>query len=278
MANLATVQQMLGDLTPADFICLPRDARDKVYQRHLVKTTGHVIIDEADDDDSLNPTIAKGVILRQEYFVGSDVAGCQIAEEARETYYTQNSFQVRSHWLCEFLSDSLANGESVPVEGLIRKITVMVDLQHPWEAGAFTSKLKNKKDKGKPEAVCDLEHLLKLKKAEWIGIKIEGGGAIDGSDLKTQQKIKEICNIIKKLINQFGGRFTIAKVRRSGGPFDAICHDIKAYWKRPTDQAKKRLQNGAALFEEIMQIQIEEWMRKVSRTITEEDLYWESLL
>lgn len=188
---------MLGDLTPADFIRLPRDARDKVYQFHLVKTTGHVIIDEADDDDSLNPTIAKGVILRQEYFVGSDAAGCQIAEEARETYYTQNSFEVRSHWLCEFVSDSLANGEPVPIEGLIRKITVTVNLQHLWEA----LEPKNRKDKGKAEAVGDLEHLLKLEKAEWIGIKIEGGGAIDGSDLKTQQKIKEICNIVKKLIN-----------------------------------------------------------------------------
>jgi len=269
---------MLGDLTPADFIRLPRDARDKVYQRHLVKTTGHVIIDEADNDDSLNPMIAKGVILRQEYFVGSDAAGVQIAEEARETYYTQNSFQVQSHWLCEFLSDSLANGESVPIEGLIRKITVTVDLQHPWETRVLTPKPKNRKDKGKPEAVCDLERLLKLEKAEWIGIEIKGGGAIDGSDLKTQQKIKEICNIVKKLINQFLERLTVAKVWRDGGPFYANCHDIKAYWKRPTDQSKKRLQNGAASFEEVMQIQIEEWTRKVSGIITEEDLYWESLL
>ena len=49
----------------------------------------------------------------------------------------------------------------------------------------LTLKLKNRKDKGKPKAVYNLKRLLKLEKAEWIGIKIKGGGAIDGSDLKT---------------------------------------------------------------------------------------------
>lgn len=74
---------------------------------------------------------------------------------------------------------------------------------------------------------------------------------------------------------------TVTKVRRDGAPLYTLyanCHDIKAYWKRPTDQSKKRLQNGTASFKEVMQIQIEEWIRKVSRIIIEEDLYWESLL
>ena len=45
---------------------------------------------------------------------------------------------------------------------------------------------KNRKDKGKAKAVDNLKYLLKLEKAKWISIKIKGGGAIDGSDLKTQ--------------------------------------------------------------------------------------------
>jgi len=45
-------------------------------------------------------------------------------------------------------------------------------------------KLKNRKDKGKAKVVGDFKYLLKLKKAKWIGIKIEGGGVIDRSDLK----------------------------------------------------------------------------------------------
>ena len=66
---------MLGDLILADFIRLPRNARDKVYQYYLVKITGHVIINEADNNNSLNPIIVKGVILKQEYFVGSNMVG-----------------------------------------------------------------------------------------------------------------------------------------------------------------------------------------------------------
>jgi hypothetical protein len=31
-----------------------------------------VLIDEADDDDSLNPDIADGVLLRQQHFMGKD--------------------------------------------------------------------------------------------------------------------------------------------------------------------------------------------------------------
>ena len=58
----------------ADFIRLPRNIYNKVYQFYLVKTIGYIIIDEVDDDDSLNPIIAKGVILRQEYFISSNTA------------------------------------------------------------------------------------------------------------------------------------------------------------------------------------------------------------
>ena len=74
---------------------------------------------------------------------------------------------------------------------------VIVNLQHPQEV----LELKNRKDKGKAKAVGNLKHLLKLEKAKWIGIKIKGRGTINGSNLKTQQKIKEIYNIVKKLIN-----------------------------------------------------------------------------
>jgi hypothetical protein len=48
--------------------------------------------------------------------------------EAREAYYTENSFIVLSHWLCEFLVDTLANGEPFHVDSLVRNIRVTVDL------------------------------------------------------------------------------------------------------------------------------------------------------
>ena len=112
------VKEMLGGLGPAEFVQLPRDGRNSVYRQHLVMK-GHVRVDEADDDNYLNPEIAQGIILRQEWCVGSDEAGRQIAEEAREIYYTENWFEVRSHWLGEFLVDTLADGKPWKVEGLV---------------------------------------------------------------------------------------------------------------------------------------------------------------
>jgi len=109
-------QRMLGSLTPGAFLKLPREAREEVYVRRLVKEGEYVLIDEGDDEDdedSFNPEIARGVILRQAYFVGGGEVGSQIAEEAREVYYTRNTFEVRSHWLGEFLWDHLAHDRAV---------------------------------------------------------------------------------------------------------------------------------------------------------------------
>ena len=53
-----------------------------------------VQIKKGDDDNLFNPKLAKGVLLRQEYAVGEDEARKQIAKEARETYYGQNTFIV----------------------------------------------------------------------------------------------------------------------------------------------------------------------------------------
>lgn len=39
-----------------------------------------------------------------------------------------------------------------------------------------------------------------------ICIEVQVGGALDGSDLQTQQKIEEMSGIVKKLIKQFGER------------------------------------------------------------------------
>src|SRR6266480_7151586 len=98
MDRTAEIQWMLGGLTPAEFVELPLEERNEVYKRYLVKEDGYVQIEEGDDSDFFNPTIAKGVILRQEYFMGSDAAGRQIVQEARQVYYTHNIFTVRSHW------------------------------------------------------------------------------------------------------------------------------------------------------------------------------------
>lgn len=60
--------------------------------------------------------------------------------------------------------------------------------------------------------LLELRQLLSFENAEWIGIEICGRGALDGSDLKTQMKIKEISGIVKQLVEKFQSRFTISKV------------------------------------------------------------------
>jgi hypothetical protein len=91
-----------------------------------------VQIEEDNSDDFYNPELARGVLFRQEYAVSEDEVEKQIAKEARATYYGQNTFTVRSHWLAEFIWDTLANGKPVRIEGLIWKIMVKVDVVNAW--------------------------------------------------------------------------------------------------------------------------------------------------
>jgi hypothetical protein len=300
MDHKAQVQQMLKGLTPAEFVKLPLEQRNKIYERYLVKD-GYVQIEEGDDEDFFNPTIAKGVLLRQEYMVGSDAAGQQIAREAREVYYTQNTFTVRSHWLCEFVTDTLTDGKPMRIEPLVRKIMVVVDPEHidgddptsdtdESELEAHGQQLssreiwkrrklgKKKPSKKSTPAVHDLRRLLAFKQAEWIGIEIWGKGVLDGSDLKTQQKIKDISRIVKELIAQFGDRFTILKVQKRPGNSHTTAHNLKPYWDPPTALLKEKFQRSTVSFQELMQIQIEEWTREVPQVVGGKGWHWESLL
>jgi hypothetical protein len=283
MDHQAQVQQMLRGHTAAEFVKLPVEERNAVYKRYLV-TEAIVQIEEGDDNDFFNPELADGVLLRQEYLVGYDEGGKQVAKEAREIYYRQNLFIVRSHWLCEFLVNTLADSRPFRVESLVRKIIVTVDLEHIHDSmGIPSSPEPRGKRKGtgtdnieevEPWAVRDLKQLLTFTNADWIGIDIRGGGALDGSDLSTQQKIKEISGVVKQLILQFPRqRLRIRKV----SPTCAKYHDLKPYWTPPSTQAKQNLRNGRASFLELMQIQIEEWTRDVPDIITA-DYNWVSLL
>jgi len=273
------VKEMLGGLGPAEFVQLPRDQRNNVYKRHLVKQEGNVRVDEADDDNDLNPEITQGVILMQEWCVGSDEAGRQIMQEAREIYYMENSFEVRSHWLREFLADTLVDGKARKVEELVRMITVIVDIRHPWQGQGHVSKSKGER---KSEAVQDLEQLLKCAdEVELIMIEIRGGGAADGSDLGTQMKIKEICKIVKELISKFGDeRVRIWKrLQLPAMPAQKFLRNLTGYWKAPGVGVKDRLwASKTTSFEELMQVQIEDWTHVVSDRIGGEGWDWASVL
>lgn len=274
-AHRRKVRQMLGGKPPSEFIKLPIRKRQEVIRRYLVKEDDYVQIEEGDDDDFFNEEeIAQGDLLRQEYFMGDDEAGKQLVKEARQIYYAENMFTVRSHWLCEFVRDTLADGKPMAIEPLVRRIIVRVDVRHIHDMDNFTSMPEGETEKS--WVVRDLRQLLEFKNAEFICIEVRGGGALDGSDLRTQQKIEEMSGIVKKLITRFGEKLTIRKtMRRDDGQWTS--HDMRPYWDKPTSMAKLRLPAGKVTFEELMQIQIEEWTRKISPIVRLND-YWESLL
>jgi hypothetical protein len=62
--------------------------------------------------------------------MGEDEIGKQLVKEAREFYYAANTSTVRSHWLCELVRDTLADGEPLAIEPLVRRIMVRVDVEH----------------------------------------------------------------------------------------------------------------------------------------------------
>lgn len=62
-----------------------------------MKEDDYVQIEEGDDDDFFNEEIAQGALLQQEYVIGEDETRKQLVKEAREIYYRENTFTVRSH-------------------------------------------------------------------------------------------------------------------------------------------------------------------------------------
>jgi hypothetical protein len=259
---------MLGGKTPAEFIKLPTERRNAVFRRHLVQET-LVLVEEGFDDNECNPRIAEGALLRQEDLMGDHEVGKQLAKEARDIYYGENIFNVRSHWLCEFVRDTLADRSPVAIEPLVRRIQVRVDTKHIHDLDNFTYMPKGETEKS--WVVRDLRQLLAFKNAELIEIQVHGGGALDGSDLQTQKKIKEMSKIVKQLIEHFGTALAIRKYR---GRF---VHDLRSYWNAPSAAAKQKLRAGKQSFQELMQIQIEEWTHVRSRVVDLED-FSESLL
>jgi hypothetical protein len=282
MDHQAQVRQMLRRHTPAEFVKLSLEERNAVYERHLV-TENMVQIEEGDDDDFFNPELAKGVLLRQEYMVGDDEAGKQIAKEAREMYYSQNTFTVRSHWLAEFIWDTLADGKPLRIEDLVRKIMVRVDVVNAWAEDdedlvtdgedelaselyslPLVERRRRERERKKlprmPRTAHELRRLLAFERAEWVGIEIHGSGALDGSDAGTQKKIKDISSVVKQLIIKFPSQLTILRIEKRQR--QSIAHDLRPYWDTPSPEARERVRSSTASFIEVMQTRIEEWTRE----------------
>ena len=258
-----------------------------------------VIIDESGLDDLLNPEIAQSSILRQAELVGGGEVGEQVRREACEIYYGRNRFVVDSHWLGEFLGECDQDG------GGVRSITVQVWLQHPWEdddegdlsdgegpegapgedggeeEGEAFDRNFWAKSRPVPLAVQDLRRLFGRETVREVMIRLIGGGAGDGSDLGTQLKAREISRVVKRLMGWMRGRQGTVRVEKVV-EIDGVCRlagrEITGWWASPSGTARGRFRRGQATLEEVMQMQMEEWTRRLGDRVGDGSSRWTSWL
>jgi len=285
-----TLRGMLGGRTIHQFASLPPRQRQAIFRSHLVQKRP-VIIEEGDDDNDLNPHIASGVLLRQQHFMGDDDTGKRLVEEAREIYYGENHFNVRLHWLREFMSDYLGDHETkVPIAPFIKKeITIVADLHDSshmfWSFEAYDAdddgeggELESSSDKQDPSSVHyrhgteklarwtqkHLKDLLLFTNAKQVNLLLCGRGLLDGSDLATHKTLKDISYAVKLLIDFFGDRFSIKKMIRRG---EHPSRSLTAYWESPTEMARQGVRRGEAAFKHVIQVEMEEWTQVFPPTI-----------
>lgn len=271
---------MLGGRTPAQFASLPTTERHAALRRHLVRP-GEIIVDDGDQD------VGDHLVLRQHYFVGDDAAGRQLVEEATRLYYAENTFRVPLYWLSEFMTDRLPapdGMEGISVAPLVRKdLIVEVGLRgslsdgYPdpdekraglWDPSSVH--YRHGVDKEARWIQASLQDLLVFTNARRVTIALVGGGVLDGSDLATHQTIKDISFVVKLLLERLGDRLDITKaVERQGrvGRTRTRPRSLRMYWVPPKMEARDMVRDGEeATFEELAQVEIEEWTR-ISTTI-----------
>jgi hypothetical protein len=73
--------------------------------------------------------------------------------------------------------------------------------------------------------------------------------------------IKDISYVVKLLIQKFGDRFAIRKMisRGDGHGGSYPWRSLRSYWDPPTETARQKVRGGEATFEQVMQIEVEEW-------------------
>lgn len=304
------IRRLLGNRSTEEFLRLSLPQREGVLVKSQIAKRGFVIVDEGgDDDDILNPGMGEGVLLRQADLLGGDDVGRQICQEACQMYYGRNTFVVDSHWLAEFLGECARDG------GTVQRLIVQVHLDHPYEDedddeawdeladGADTGdggkrpgsarRRHDLVDRGReedfdlnfwesgrrqlPQTVQDLRHLFGLQSMERIQIRVVGGGSPDGSDLRTQSKVREMARVLTRLMKRFNGsdgaRVHVEKMVHVAELRAALpSRDVTHWWQAPTAATRRRLLDGQASFDELMQVQVADWTRVISLTISQDDI------
>jgi hypothetical protein len=183
-----------------------------------------------------------GTMLLQDYYMGYDDNGKQLVAAARKSFYRENIFAVPAHRLGDFVRDPLTDGNPVDVARLVRRITARV-----YDV-----------DKPKDEVVDGrgLHYLFQFTNATRIDIELRVGGAINGMDLTSQQMIKEVSGVVKRLIDKFENKVGIS----TESVVSLKCANIRPYWDSPAVDTEEKLRQGRGCSsKELMQIQIANW-------------------
>ena len=264
----------------ADFVDLNSAQRTEILNKTQLHKTGAVIDFQLHPVSNTETTL--GHVLRSRMLISQYVDGSQIVKEARKIFYGQNTFSMASQFLAEFLAVAAKD------RCKIRSIIVQVSLQHPDDA------IPNISDRSRdermwrahmaeddvseadfdinpwaptglqlPKSVQDLRHLLTLNSLETIVIEVVGGGAQNGSDLRTQLKVREISGVVKRLMEKFGVH-GVLKVQKSTQinqlPNSNLPnYDITEWWVPPSRNEREEFLLGRASFGSTMRIQMEAW-------------------
>lgn len=239
--------EMLGQPTVNHFAALSKDGRRNTYRRWLVEN------EPIEVDGFIEWQRCKAIrtfLLFKDHLEGNAM-GQQLIHEARQVFYEENRFIMSSTLLNQFMSDSLGSWEKpATIESLIRDITIRVDRRYCESENL----------------ALNLDGAFRLTDAERISIEVVERGVPNGSDLATQETIKNMSMVIKDLIGHFGPRLEVSKLLFWDADYKdgltvcpAVHYDIKPYWSAPSDTARERMRKGETSFEEIMQVQIAEW-------------------
>lgn len=149
------------------------------------------------------------------------------------------------------------------------------DEQHAGLHNPKRADYRHSVNKEAREIQARLRDLLPFTNAGRVTIALQGGGVLDGSDLATHQTIKDITFVVKMLLECLGDRLDITKaVERQGrvGRTRTYPRSLRKYLVPPKKEARDMVRDGGdATFEELAQVEIEEWTRISTRIGPEMD-------
>lgn len=239
------IRRILGCRTLSEFFSLPPKECIELLEQHLVQPNRPVIIDVAATWHDLSRTIAYGSATAT---TGPGLA-LEPEEErlltmARDMYYSQNQFVVHLHSLSEFLHDPVVPSDAgEPIISLVRDITVIVPVGHELEASedrtVLLERLRSLTEVG---GLCN------------VTVELTGTGTLNGSDWPTQETIRSISAIIRRVLLRSGERASVVRCLPNGKS-----REIRSYWQPPCEATMRKGSDGGPSFQEHMQVQIRAW-------------------